>query len=156
MRRGAVRGGWSTRLRCQDGIALVEFVWLTALLLLPLIWLVLSVFEVQRGAFSISTAARAAGRAFVLAPDERTAHARAQAAARASLADQGVHGPVSVQVSCSLGRGRCLDGTSVVTVQVHTEVALPLIPRILGQQTASVGVDGRHVVPVGRYVAGRR
>ncbi len=51
------------RRRGEDGSALVELVWLGILLLVPLLWIVVSVFEVQRGAFAVSGAARAAGRA---------------------------------------------------------------------------------------------
>ena len=47
--------------------------WLDLLLLVPLLWIVLSVFEVQRGAFAVSGAARAAGRAYALAPATRSA-----------------------------------------------------------------------------------
>ena len=56
--------------REEEGNAIVEFCWLAILLLIPLLWIVLSVFEVQRGAFATSSAARAAARAYVLAPDD--------------------------------------------------------------------------------------
>ena len=49
--------------RSDDGSALVEVVWLGILLLVPLLWIVLSVFDVQRGAFAVSGAARAGARA---------------------------------------------------------------------------------------------
>ena len=67
------------RSRDERGSALVELVWLGILLLVPLVWFVLSVFEVQRGAFATTAAARAAGRAFALAPDDATGRARAAA-----------------------------------------------------------------------------
>ena len=56
--------------RDERGSALVELTWLGMLLLVPMLWIVLSVFEVQRGAFGVSSAARAAGRAYALAPDD--------------------------------------------------------------------------------------
>ena len=68
----------TVRRRDEDGSALVELSWLGILLLVPMLWIVLSVFEVQRGAFAVSGAARAAGRAYALAPDRR----RGQAARR--------------------------------------------------------------------------
>ena len=49
--------------RSERGTALVELVWLGVLLLIPMVWILLSVFDVQRGAFGVSSAARAAGRA---------------------------------------------------------------------------------------------
>lgn len=36
--------------RTEEGSALVELTWLAILLLIPVIWIVMSVFEVQRGA----------------------------------------------------------------------------------------------------------
>ena len=51
--------------------------------IVPLIWIVISVFEVQQGAFATSAAARAAGRAYALAPDDATGEARAPGGRRA-------------------------------------------------------------------------
>ena len=59
----------------EQGSALVEFTWLAILLMVPLLYIVLTVFEVQRAAFGVSTAARAAGRAFTQAPSEAAARA---------------------------------------------------------------------------------
>lgn len=138
--------------RDEQGSALVEFTWLGVLLLVPLIWVVITLFEVQRGAFSINSAARAAGRAFVLAPDEQTGQQRARAAAHQTLRDQGVDSAVRLEVHCSLGTGHCLEGTSVITVRLRSEVPLPLAPKIFGQDAASVAVSATHTLPVGRYV----
>lgn len=46
----------------DDGSALIEFVGASVLLLLPLVYLLLSVFTVQRGSFAAAEAAREAGR----------------------------------------------------------------------------------------------
>ncbi|MGH3455694.1 MAG: hypothetical protein ACRDPQ_20380 [Nocardioidaceae bacterium] len=57
--------------RDETGTALIEFIWLGLLLLVPLVYIMLTVFDAQRGAFGASSASRAAGRAFVLAPIRR-------------------------------------------------------------------------------------
>jgi len=49
--------------RGERGTALVEFTWLGVLLLVPLVYVMLSVFEVQRGAYAVSAASRSAARA---------------------------------------------------------------------------------------------
>jgi hypothetical protein len=122
------------------------------LLLVPMIWIVLSVFDVQRGAFGVSSAARAAGRAYVLAPTDAIGQARAEAAARQALADQGLEGrPLRVEVSCTPYPHQCHQGTSVVTVRVASSVALPLLPEVLGGEAPSFALDAEHTVPVGRY-----
>lgn len=143
------------RRRDESGSAVVEFVWLGILLLVPLVWIVVSVFEVQRGAFAVSAAARAAGRAYVLAPDEATARQRAVDAARQTLADQGGPDmPVEVEVSCSLGAGQCLAGTSVVTVTIRSGVELPMMPEVFRDGPTDFDLEARHRVPIGQYVQG--
>lgn len=137
----------------QRGTALVELVWLGVLLMVPLVWLVLSVFEVQRGAFAVSAAARASARAYALAPDDASGRARAQAVARQTLADQGSGAmPLDVTVTCRPDPRSCHDGTSVITVRIGSRVDLPLMPDILGGDAPSFVLDAAHTVPIGRYV----
>jgi Flp pilus assembly protein TadG len=140
------------RRRDDRGSALVELCWLGILLLLPMLWVVMSVFEVQRGAFGVSAAARAAARAYALAPDDSTGLLRAREAARVALEDQGLHDvtPV-VDVSCTPYPGDCHQGTSVITVSVHSRVVLPLMPTALGGNRPSFGLDASQTVPIGQF-----
>ncbi|WGX95439.1 hypothetical protein [Nocardioides sp. L-11A] len=139
-------------LRDERGSGLVEVVWLGLLLLLPLLWIVLSVFEVQRGSFGISGAARAAARAYALAPDDVAGEQRARAVARQALADQGlVDVPLEVTVTCSPYPRSCHAGTSVITVRVASAVALPLLPDLFGLGRPTFALDARATVPIGRY-----
>ena len=75
------------RRRDERGTAVVEVTWLSILLLVPLLYVVLSVFEVQRSAFAVNAATRAAGRAYTLAPSQAEAAGRARAAAAVALED---------------------------------------------------------------------
>jgi Flp pilus assembly protein TadG len=141
------------RRRDESGSALVELSWLAIILLVPLIWLVMSVFEVQRGAFATSAAARAAGRAYALAPDDATGEARARAVVEQVLADQGTRGQrARVEISCEAPGGNCHVGTSVITVRVDSGVDLPFFPAILGKGAATFSLDASHTVPIGQYV----
>lgn len=137
----------------ERGSALVELTWLAILLLVPLVWIIISVFEVQRGAFAVSAAARAAGRAYALAPDDATGAARAQAVAEQVLAEQGSPGQqVRVAVSCTSPAGNCHVGTAVITVRVDSSVRLPAAPTILDEEAASFALSASHTVPIGQYV----
>ncbi|GAA4118055.1 hypothetical protein GCM10022215_19220 [Nocardioides fonticola] len=148
----APAGVAARRRRDERGNAIVEFCWLAILLLVPLVWIVLSVFEVQRGAFGVSAAARAAGRAYVLAPDDASGRVRAEAAARQALADQGIDdAPLRLVVTCTPFPADCHSGTSVVTVRVESRVDLPLLPKVLGGGAPSFALDATHRVPVGQY-----
>jgi hypothetical protein len=130
----------------------VEFIWLGIILLLPLIWILLSVLAVQRGAFAVSGAARAAGRAYVLAPSDAVGEVRARAAVAQVLTDQGLDGSAfDVTVSCTPYPRACHSGTSVVTVRVDSSVRLPVLPLILGSASPSFALDATQVVPVGQY-----
>jgi Flp pilus assembly protein TadG len=136
----------------ERGSALVELSWLGILLLVPLLWIVVSVFDVQRGAFGVSGAARAAGRAYALAPTDAEGRQRATAAARQALEDQGVHGvPVTVTITCTPYPHDCHSGTSVITVRVASRVDLPLLPSFLGGTAPSFALDATHTVPIGQF-----
>lgn len=140
------------RRRGEDGSALVELSWLGILLLVPMLWIVVSVFEVQRGAFAVSGAARAAGRAYALAPSDAVGTARARAAARRALADQGIGAaPLDVQISCTPDPHDCHRGTSVITVVITSRVDLPLMPEILGGDAPSFALESTHTVPIGQF-----
>lgn len=135
----------------ERGSALVEVVWLGVLLLVPMLWIVLSVFEVQRGAFGVEAAARSAARAYALAGDDALGRSRAEAAARQALADQGLEdAPLDLDVSCTTAP-ECHVGTSVITVVVATRVDLPFLPDLLGAGRPSFALDATHTVPIGRY-----
>jgi hypothetical protein len=139
-------------VRHERGSALVELCWLGILLVLPVLWIVMSVFEVQRGAFGVSAAARAAARAYALAPDDATGLVRAREAARLALADQGVRDVVPVvRVTCTPYPGDCHQGTSVITVSVHSRVVLPLMPDALGGGRPSFALDATQTVPIGQF-----
>ncbi|MDQ4055595.1 MAG: hypothetical protein M3237_23280 [Actinomycetota bacterium] len=138
--------------RREDGSALVEVVWLGILLLVPLLWIVLSVFEVQRGAFGVSAAARVAGRAYALAPSDAEGERRARAAAQQVMADQGLPDvPLDVTITCDSPGSSCHSGGAVITVRVDTRVDLPLLPDLLGGGSPSFALDATHTLPIGQY-----
>ncbi len=142
-----------TRARPRDdgGTAVVEVTWLAILLMVPLVYVVLAVYDTQRHAFAVTAAARAAGRAFVLAPDVAAAQARARAAAALALSDQRVDaGSVRLDLTCR-PTGDCLSPGSVVVVDVRTQVRLPLLPPVLGDGAPSIRVDATHLVPYGTF-----
>jgi hypothetical protein len=140
------------RRRTERGSALIEVTWLSILLLVPLLYIVLSVFEVQRSAFAVNAASRAAGRAYSLAPSEDVAVARARAAAEVAMADQGLDlRRGDVELGCEPDPSNCLSPGSVISVRVVYPVALPLMPTALGADTPSIRVESVHAVPYGTF-----
>jgi len=145
------------RRRDQSGTAVIEFVWLAILLLIPLVYVVVAVFDTQRTAYAASVAARSAGRAFVTAPDQATGYARAQRAAELAFADQGLGGSAfGLQINCRPEPRRCLSPGSVVIAEVHSSTALPLVPTVFGSNTPRISVDAVHRAPYGTFREARR
>ncbi|MEP6814943.1 MAG: hypothetical protein ABI873_05285 [Marmoricola sp.] len=141
-----------SRSREESGTAIIEFVWLAILLLVPLVYVVLAVFDTQRTAYATSTAARSAGRAFITSPDEAGAFARARAAARLAFADQGIEGaPMRLVIRCSPHPANCLSPGSVVVAEVHSSVALPLMPDALGGNAPRIRVQAVNQSPYGTF-----
>ncbi|CAN5579548.1 hypothetical protein BH10ACT10_BH10ACT10_27900 [soil metagenome] len=140
------------RVRTQRGTALVEVTWLSILLLVPLVYLLLAVFDVQRAAFAVNAATRAAGRAYTLAPTDEQGSARARAAAQVALRDQGLDlSDGQLTVTCEPDPGDCLSPGSVVHVRMAVPVVLPLVPDALGGDAPNVRVEAEHLVPYGSF-----
>lgn len=133
--------------RSEGGGATIEFIWLALILMVPLVYIVVSVFEVQRTSFGATAASRSAARAFVLAPDPVVAHHRAEAAARVTLEDHGVEG-AQVEIVCRPG---CHEPGSTVTVRISVRQSLPLAPSVLGEGLAGIDIEASHREPFGRY-----
>lgn len=140
------------RRRDEQGSAVVEFVWLGLLLLVPLVYVLLTVFEAQAAAYGSDAASRSAGRAFVLAPSQDQAYERAAAAARLALSDHGIAAKqVRVHITCTPDPGSCLSPGSSVSVSVTVQQPLPLVPSALGTNAPSVSMSSTHVEPYGTF-----
>jgi hypothetical protein len=119
--------------------------WLGLLLLIPLVYVMVAVFTVQRSAYGASEAVRSAARAYVLAPDVQTARDRAVEAAQLSMRDQGVRLAASdVAIMCRPTPASCLTPGSSVEVDISVDVDLPLAPSLFGRSTASIAVHATH------------
>jgi hypothetical protein len=138
--------------RRDDGRAVIEFIFLGILMLLPLLYLVLTMARLQAASFSASLAAREAGRAFVTADTDAGGRARAQAAAGLAFGDFGFDQDATVTMTCD--GSPCLRPEGVVRSDVRIEVQLPLVPDFIADHVpSSVTVSSTHVSSVDRFVA---
>ncbi|MFC8598428.1 pilus assembly protein [Isoptericola sp. NPDC057191] len=135
----------------ESGAALVEFLGTAVLLLVPLVYLVLTVAQVQAGAFAVEGAAREAGRAMVTADSSAAGGQRARAAAGIAFADQGfVTTDGSVSLECSADP--CLTPGASVAVRTRLVVPLPFVPAALrGWVPLEIPVTATHVATVDEY-----
>jgi Flp pilus assembly protein TadG len=138
------------------GNAVLEFLFLAVLLMLPLVYLLLTVFTVQRAAYAVSSASREAGRVFVAADTAAQGRARAEQATAIVLRDSGLTAqPASLELACAAQP--CLTPGAKVTVVLTYAVDLPLAPPFLtdaiSNAAATIPVTGRHVEVVDRFRA---
>jgi Flp pilus assembly protein TadG len=141
------------RPRGEDGTAIVEFVFLAVLLMVPLFYLVMTLARVQAGTYAASSAAREAGRAYVTATEQDSAGTRAQAAARIAFEDQGF-GPADSRLEMACDGTPCLRPQGRIEMSTTVTVPLPLIPSFARRVVPlEVPVTASHVAVVDRFRA---
>lgn len=134
----------------DEGTALLEFVYLAVLLMVPLVYVLLSAFQVQRAAFGATEAARQAGRAYATAPDPVTGRERAGQATDLALADQGIEDAPAPEIDDPDG----LAPGSRVRVTVRAVVTLPVLGLLLrGDLAPTIPVRATHVEVVDAFQA---
>lgn len=154
-RVGAGPAGGVVRRRGEWGTAIIEVTWVGLLLMIPLVYVIVTLVTVQRSAYGATEAARAAGRAFILAPDPVTARERAYEAARLAMLDQGApFEPANLVLECGPTPDACLQPGSSVRVRVDLDVRLPLVPSVFGRPAGSIAVAATHIEPYGIYREG--
>lgn len=126
----------------EQGNAVVEFLYLSVVLMIPLVYVLFGVFDTQRASFGVTEAARQAGRTWIASGCDRD---RAAAAARLALADQGVQArSISIPGGCPGPGGR---GTVVVSSFVQLRGVGALLPSDRG----GFEVSGRFVAVRDRF-----
>lgn len=140
-------------LRRTEGNALVEFVVLSVVLLLPCLYLVLTLGSVQSAVFAADIIARDAARIHATERDPELAQQRSAEHARMVLEDFGLEGADVVEVSCSDDPCATSGGTVAATVRIA--VPVPGLGPVLGQD-GPIAVSSGHSVQVDQYRAGNR
>jgi Flp pilus assembly protein TadG len=134
----------------QRGSAIIEFIFVALLVLIPLVYVVVAVAVVQRSRVSMTDAARDVGRAIGSSASPQEADRKAAAALRIALANHAVS-PDDVELRYVPASADCsstaiapdLTPGAEFAVCVTTHQDLPGVPSIL---------SGRGVTLVGRFV----
>jgi predicted RNase H-like HicB family nuclease len=133
----------------ERGSAVLEFIFLGLILLVPVVYVILSAAQLQGGSFAVVGAADHAAKVFVAADTPEDAEARARQAALVTLEDFGFSaGQADIKISCD---GLCLAPGSTATVAVRLEVPLPLIPTMPGVNTSAATVESAATQSVERF-----
>jgi Flp pilus assembly protein TadG len=125
----------------------LEFHFLGLLLLIPLVYVLITVLNVQKASYGVTQAAREAGRVFAATGSETAA----RKAADIALGDQGLSiDSAVVQLSCAVAP--CYRPGNEITVDVRATVPLPMVPDALaGTVHTEIPVAARYAGVVDSY-----
>lgn len=142
-----------SRLGNDHGSAALEFITAGVLLLVPVVYLILTLSAVQTASLAAEGAARHAARVFVLSEEPLVASAGAHRAVELTLDDYGVDASTArTAITCAPDPGECLERRSRVTVQVRASVPLPLLPPVLGiDAPVSIPIEATATQSVSRF-----
>ncbi len=156
MKLALLRARLVTRLAADDGNAMIEFVFLGIIMLVPLVYLVLAASYVQRNIYGVTEAAREAGRAYATADDSASGLARARYAAQLAMQDQRTASdivlgwaPTGAGCTGASTEPPALTPGAVFAVCVTRHLTVPGVPSFVGARHNTV--TGRFVVHVDDY-----
>nr|WP_284987005.1 hypothetical protein [Arthrobacter sp. fls2-241-R2A-172] len=134
----------------QEGSAVVEFIFLALLLMVPVFYFVVTVGQLQGGSFAVVGAADQAAKVYVAQSNPAGAQRAAEQTVLVALKDYG-YTPEQASFEVSCDRPDCSSAGATVSVVVHLDVPLPMMPFAdAGQLTAS-RVSATATQVVGRY-----
>jgi Flp pilus assembly protein TadG len=134
----------------QQGSAVVEFTFLALLLMVPLVYFVITMGQIQGGSFAVVGAADQAAKVYVSQPDAESARRAAEQAALVALADYG-HPAGNAHISTSCDPLDCQAAGTAVTVTVNLSVPLPFVPFSDGFRLNASDVEASSTQLVGRF-----
>jgi Flp pilus assembly protein TadG len=134
----------------EQGSAVVEFTFLALLLMVPLVYFIITVGQIQGGSFAVVGAADQAAKVYVAQPDTSSAQAAAEQAVAIALADFG-HRPEEATVAISCDPADCQAAGAVVTASVRLAVPLPFVPFGDSLRLSAMEVEASATQLVGRF-----
>ena len=132
----------------EQGSAVVEFVFLALLLMVPLVYFVITVGQIQGGSFAVVGAADQAAKVYVAQPDASTAQSTAEQAVALALSDFG-HQAERASLVTTCNPSDCQAAGTTVTVTVSLTIPLPFVPFAEGLTATRVEASSTQIV--GRY-----
>lgn len=135
--------------RGDEGSAIVEFVFLAVLLMVPVAYLILTVGQVQGGAYAAVGAADQAAKVFVLHKEAPVAHQAAEQAVRLAVQDMGFDpDAATLTITCDPD---CSTAGALVRAHVQLTVELPVVGALPGVNATAATVESSSVQKVGRF-----
>ncbi|UNK71989.1 TadE family protein [Microbacterium sp. H1-D42] len=141
-----------SELSDETGSAALEFIVAGVLLLVPLVYLVLTLGAVQEQTLGAEAAARHTARVIGQAPDADSASASGDAVLASVIREYGMDADaVEVGITCRPAGAHCPEAGATVVVTVRTSVSLPFMPPLFGlDQVAAIPVEAQSAQKVSR------
>lgn len=135
------------------GSAALEFILVGLLLLVPLVYLIVSLGLIQGQSLGAEAGARHIARALSSAEDPDAARRSADLILRSVVDEYALDsGAVDVSFECRPAGGACPDAGATLIVTIRTRVALPLVPPVLGlERLASIPVEASAAQRISRF-----
>lgn len=134
----------------EGGSAVVEFTFLALLLMVPLVYFIITVGQIQGGSYAVVGAADQAAKVFVAQPDAASGQAAAEQATLIALADFG-HDAKDAKISTVCDPADCQGAGTAVTVTVNLTVPLPFVPFNEDLRLRASEVEASSTQLVGRF-----
>ena len=133
----------------ESGRASLEFLVVSVALLIPVIFLGMSLSSISNASLAAETAARNAARVFVKETSVNVAAKRAETAVMVALDNHGIDQVTAVSRTCS--KTPCLSPGSVVAIRVGVTATLfstDLLPGFLGEPSVVVFGEASSMVSI--------
>jgi len=138
--------------RDEQGSAALEFLLVGLVMLVPIVYLIVALGQIQSGALAAEAAARHVTRSISSAVDETDAAERSARVLSAVASEYGLaERDIAIDVTCAPSPDRCPAAGVLVRVTVRVTVALPLVPDVWGlHDRARVPVEATSVQKMSR------
>jgi len=135
----------------QDrGSASIEFIVVGVAIILPLIYIAITVLTLNAAQFASHQAAREGVRAFVTSTSNSSANQRASIAANQAFADYGLT-ESEPQIAITCDHISCLTPGGSVSVEITTQVPLPFVPRWGSSELVTMPITSQATLLVDQY-----
>ncbi len=138
------------RSSSDRGSASIEFIVVGVAIILPLIYIAITVLTLSAAQFASNQAARESARAFVTSTSTSSGNQRATLAANLAFEDHGlVESEPQISITCD--HISCLTPGGKVSVEITTWVPLPFVPRWGSSDLVTVPITSQATLLVDQY-----